>query len=216
MLHHAAAITAAPEDIHAWHLKNGWAGFGYHLYVRKDGSVHRGRPIWASGAHTLNFNSRTLSVCCEGNYDVETVMPPAQLKALRAVLKYLRGLYPDAAVRCHRDYNATACPGKHFPLAAVTEETGGASPAPTFPAGSAYKAVGEGLAPPASENKNETEEDSMQRFKTVGELPEPYRAEIQALIDKGHLRGKGGDAGLDLTEDMARVLIVCARMEGVV
>ena len=56
----------------------------------------------------------------------------------------------------------------------------------------------------------------MQRFKTVGELPEPYRAEIQALIDKGHLRGKGGDAGLDLTEDMARVLIVCARMEGVV
>ena len=56
----------------------------------------------------------------------------------------------------------------------------------------------------------------MQRFKTVGELPEPYRAVIQALIDKGHLRGKGGDAGLDLTEDMARVLIVCARMEGVV
>lgn len=199
MLHHAAAITAAPEDIHAWHLKNGWAGFGYHLYVRKDGSVHRGRPIWASGAHTLNFNSRTLGVCCEGNYDVETVMPPAQLEALRAVLGYLRGLYPDAAVRCHRDYNATACPGRHFPLAAVLEE------------GETDCRVASLLA-----MTNQEEDDQMQRFKTVGELPEPYRAEIQALIDKGHLRGKGGDAGLDLTEDMARVLIVCARMEGVV
>ena len=55
----------------------------------------------------------------------------------------------------------------------------------------------------------------MQRYNTVGELPEAYRADVQTLIDKGFLKGKGENA-LDLTEDMARVLIICARMEGVV
>ena len=216
VLHHAAAKTASPEDVHAWHIQNGWAGIGYHLYVRKDGSVHAGRPLWASGAHTLNFNGRTLGICCEGNYDVERDMPPAQLQALRGAIAYLRELYPDAVVKCHRDYNATACPGRYFPFAAATEYiTGGASPAPTNHPGSAYMPVGEGLAPPAVENDN-TEEDAMQRYNKVSDLPEAYRADVQTLIDKGFLRGKGGENALDLTEDMARVLIICARMEGVV
>lgn len=116
IMHHAAAKVASPEDVHAWHLKNGWAGIGYHLYIRKDGSVHEGRPLWASGAQTLNYNSTTLGICCEGNYDVETVMPAAQLKALREVLAYLKGIYPTAAIKCHRDFNNTACPGKFFPV----------------------------------------------------------------------------------------------------
>jgi hypothetical protein len=55
----------------------------------------------------------------------------------------------------------------------------------------------------------------MVRYQTVQELPEPYRADIQTLINKGHLRGKGDLQHLDLTEDMARVLIICGRMEGV-
>lgn len=57
------------------------------------------------------------------------------------------------------------------------------------------------------------EEEEMKRFNTVAELPAHYRADIQTLIDLGKLRGK--DSGLDLTEDMARVLIVCGRMQGV-
>ena len=58
-------------------------------------------------------------------------------------------------------------------------------------------------------------EEEMQRFNTVAELPEAYRKDVQTLIDKGLLRGKGDTNHLDLTEDMARVLIVCGRMEGV-
>lgn len=197
MLHHAAALTASPEDIHAWHLRNGWAGFGYHFYVRKDGSIHRGRPLWAAGAHTLNFNSRTIGVCCEGNYDVETAMPDAQLQSLRAVLRYLKGVYPNAAVKRHSDYNATACPGRHFPFAAATEET-------------------DCHAAPLLEmtHSDQTEANDLQRYNTVAELPEAYRGAVQALIDLGFLKGRDSGA-LDLTEDMARVLVVCARMEGV-
>lgn len=202
IIHHAAAKTASPEDVHRWHLNNGWAGIGYHLYIRKDGSVHRGRPLWASGAQTLNYNSTTLGICCEGDYDVETAMPSVQLNALREVLRYLKGIYPHAAIKCHRDYNATACPGKYFPLAeALKYEEQKPAPAP--------------VPTPAPVVPAEREEDEMQRFKTVDELPKWCRKDIQTLIDKGLLKGKGGDEGLDLTEDMARVLIVCGRMQGV-
>lgn len=190
IMHHAAAKTASPEDVHRWHINNGWAGIGYHFFIRKDGSVHEGRPLWASGAQTLNYNSTTLGICCEGNYDVERVMPLAQLKALREVLAYLKELYPAAAIKCHRDYNSTACPGKWFPVGEALKYDEPAAPA-------------------------EREKDDMQRYNTVGELPEAYRADIQKLIDLGKLKGKGDVQHLDLTEDMARVLIVCGRMEGV-
>lgn len=188
VLHHAAAKTASPEQVHAWHLQNGWAGIGYHLYIRKDGSVHAGRPIWASGAHTMDHNHHTVGVCCEGDYETETAMPPAQLRALKAAIRYLHTLYPDAALQLHRDFNATACPGRHFP----TEE------------------VFRFDQPETAE-----QEETMKRYRTVDELPDWAQAGIRALLDQGVLEGKGGEAGLDLTEDMARVLIICARMEGI-
>ena len=39
ILHHAAAKTCTAQQIHSWHLANGWVGIGYHFFVRKDGSV---------------------------------------------------------------------------------------------------------------------------------------------------------------------------------
>jgi hypothetical protein len=54
----------------------------------------------------------------------------------------------------------------------------------------------------------ENEEDDMiPRYKTVADMPEGYRARIQRLIDKGVIAGRGGDLGLDLSEDMVRLLI---------
>lgn len=200
VIHHAAADTATPEGIHTYHLSQGWAGIGYHLYIRKDGSVHRGRPLWASGAQVKNHNYHTLGVCCEGNYDVAgAVMPKAQMDALHETLRYLKGIYPDAAVKFHRDYGGSVCPGKYFPAAeALQYNTPASKPEPTT----------------EPVNPAESEED-MVRYQTVQELPEPYRADIQTLINKGLLRGKGDVNHLDLTEDMARVLIVCGRMQGV-
>ena len=42
ILHHAAAVTCTARQIHQWHLANGWAGIGYHFFVRKDGRIYRG------------------------------------------------------------------------------------------------------------------------------------------------------------------------------
>ena len=78
ILHHAEASSATVWDINQWHLDNGWVGIGYHYYIRKDGSIYRGRPEWAVGAHATGHNDRSIGICCEGAYMTET-MPAAQL-----------------------------------------------------------------------------------------------------------------------------------------
>lgn len=54
--------------------------------------------------------------------------------------------------------------------------------------------------------------DYVHRYKTVEEMPEYAQQPIQDLIDRGILAGKGGELGLDLTEDMIRVLILAKKI----
>ena len=119
IIHHRAG-NGDVQSIHQGHLANGWSGIGYHFYVRKDGSVYSGRPINTSGAHTTNYNSVSVGVCFEGNFDQETKMSDAQLKSGQELIAYIKGKYPAAQIKKHRDFNATACPGKNFPFDEVT------------------------------------------------------------------------------------------------
>ena len=115
IVHHAAASKASADDIHKIHLGKDWAGIGYHFYVRKDGSVYRGRPIDKTGAHTTGYNSQSVGICFEGNFENET-MSEVQKKAGQELIFYLKTIYPNAEVKRHRDFNATACPGRNFPF----------------------------------------------------------------------------------------------------
>ena len=115
VLHHAAASKCSPNDIHRIHLLNGWAGIGYHFFIEKSGTVTRGRPLWSKGAHVSGKNSFTVGICFEGNFEKET-MCEKQLESGKALIAYLKSIYPEAEIKPHKDYNATACPGKNFPL----------------------------------------------------------------------------------------------------
>ena len=68
ILHHAAAVTCSADQIHAWHLANGWSGIGYHFFVRKDGTVYRGRPEDTVGAHAGGSNSDSIGGAAQGRY----------------------------------------------------------------------------------------------------------------------------------------------------
>lgn len=116
ILHHRAGNGDA-ESIHNQHLKNSWAGIGYHFYIRKDGSIFRGRPIDTVGAHTVGQNAVSVGVCFEGNYHSnDKVMPNAQFVAGQNLIKYLKKIYKSATVKRHSDFQATACPGSFFPF----------------------------------------------------------------------------------------------------
>jgi len=116
VLHHAAAKKCSPDDIHKIHINsNGWAGIGYHFYVRKEGTIYRGRPIDMQGAHVENYNSQCLGICFEGNFEIDE-MPDAQIKAGQWLIKYVKSIYPNVIFKKHKDLNATACPGRNFPF----------------------------------------------------------------------------------------------------
>ena len=50
------------------------------------------------------------------------------------------------------------------------------------------------------------------RYKTIEEMPVYAQDDIEQLVNDGILSGKGGELGLDLTEDMIRILILTKRM----
>lgn len=130
IVHHALAKSCTIQDIHSWHLQNGWAGCGYHYFINKKGEIYRGRPDKAVGAHCSesNMNYHSLGICLEGCYEdyktpsgvdwTEKTVPQVQLDALVELVKYLMNLYkiPDTKVDPHRKYATyKKCPGNYFP-----------------------------------------------------------------------------------------------------
>lgn len=68
VIHHTggADIDAYAEQMHSWHLDAGYSGIGYHFVIRKDGTIERGRPIWAVGSHAYGSNSDSIGIHLSG------------------------------------------------------------------------------------------------------------------------------------------------------
>ena len=118
VLHHRAG-SGDVQSIHADHLRRGWWGIGYHYYIRRDGSLWRGRPEVYCGSHagaSSGYNTHSIGICFEGNFEKEHPAA-AQLDTCRALLADLMTRYPIQEVLRHRDLAATVCPGKYFPAA---------------------------------------------------------------------------------------------------
>lgn len=96
-------------------ISMGYCMIGYNYYVRKDGSVWEGRPVKYEGGNCLGQNRQSIGVCCEGDFDHET-MGAKQLNALVELCQYLKKQYGISEVGPHMKYSSTDCPGKYFPI----------------------------------------------------------------------------------------------------
>ena len=123
ILHHAEDSICTVQQIHSWHLGNGWTGIGYHFFVRKDGTIYRGRPENAIGAHVSGANTNTLGICAEGSYMTE-IMPTAQLNAIKWLIQYLDNKYGQLPIYGHREVGSSNCPGTNYPLAELKARKG--------------------------------------------------------------------------------------------
>lgn len=203
ILHHAAAKVCSPYQVDSWHKANGWTGIGYHYFIRKDGTIYRGRPEWAIGAHTEGKNNESIGVCVEGNYDVEYVMPQSQKESIVFLLGELRKRYPKAVLKGHRQLGATGCPGKYYPLAEMM---------------AAYRnsvdMEGDELTVTQySELKQEINKLKARigYFNYIDDnMDESYKPTIKKLVESGHLKGNE-NGELMLTTDMMRILTVLDR-----
>ena len=119
--HHTAGY-GSPWVIHRQHLAMGERGMPYTFYIRLNGKIYAGRPWGTMGAHCKGHNDWA-GVALEGNWDVNKVMPKAQLDAAKALHTYLHKKYGGIPDKQHKDMsgNATACPGRYYPFATITK-----------------------------------------------------------------------------------------------
>ena len=102
------------QQVRSWHLKRGWSDIGYHFLIYRDGSIHKGRDIDKSGAHTAGYNTHSIGICYVGgldtNHKAKDTRTPEQKRALLKLLKELKALYPKASIHGHREFANKACP----------------------------------------------------------------------------------------------------------
>ena len=67
------------------------------------------------------------------------------------------------------------------------------------------------LATLTPEHPNEEEDENMVKYKTIDDVPEWYRSEVQELMDAGALKGTGNGGALDISEDVVRGAIIGMR-----
>jgi len=121
--HHAAAETAPPDRIHSWHLNRGWLGIGYHYVVLKSGTVVTGRPEEATGAHAGPlWNSRSIGICFEGNFEANRSMTDRQVEAGAWLINDIFRRHKINSLKRHKDVSATNCPGKYFRWSDLKQE----------------------------------------------------------------------------------------------
>ena len=197
VVHYTGAPGTARNN-GAYFASRGDIGASAHYFVDAQDivqSVPDGGRAWHCGAASYrhpecrNDNSIGVELCCYQDASGRWRFAPETVANAVALVRSLMGKYSidaDHVVR-HYDVTGKVCPEPWVRDAAAWE---------TFQAR---------LTAP------ETEKEYMTRYNTVAEMPEYYRAEAQALIDAGALRGRG-DGQLDVSEDMLRTLIIVQRM----
>ena len=125
-LHHTyVSHNQSVEVINNFHKNTmGWAGIGYHFYIYQNGDIYEGRPLHLRGAHIKGENSRSIGVCCAGNFDMQNITTdfPEQYKSLIKLLVWLVKKYPGIAIKRHTDFSAKSCPGIKFPFQKTKED----------------------------------------------------------------------------------------------
>lgn len=143
ILHHAAVSSCDVNTVHRWHLGNGWSGIGYHFFIRKDGSIYRGRPENKVGAHASGANSNSIGICFEGDFESES-MGETQKNAGKELVAYLKGKYGISTVLRHRDVGSTSCPGRNFPFSDIAGASGNVNVTTSSPSSTIQNCLGKG------------------------------------------------------------------------
>ena len=220
VLHHAAISSASPQAIHNMHrYTNGWNGIGYHYYIRKDGTIYRGRPENTIGAHAEGHNYNSIGMCFEGNFEAEA-MGKAQMIAGAELVSDIRRRYSDIEVVEHRDENATACPGKNFPVEEIVsgELLGNNGEEEIDLTKAEVQTMIDNSVSSAVNALNSSVSLSIQKavemakepvYAAIEDVPEWGQDSVEKLIEKGYILGD--TIGLNVGNTMLRMIVLMDR-----
>lgn len=197
VVHYTGAPGTARNN-GAYFASRGDIGASAHYFVDAQDivqSVPDSGRAWHCGAAVYkhpecrNDNSLGVELCCDQDASGRWRFDPATVANAVQLIRTLMDKYSIDAGHVVRHYDVT---GKVCPEPFVRDAAAWAE----------FKAR---LTAP------ETEED-MVRYNTVADMPEYYRAEAQALIDAGALRGDA-NGNLGVSEDMLRCMIISKRYQ---
>ena len=160
-------------------------------------SVREGDTAWHCGARAYwhpecrNGNSIGIEMCSRKRADGSYYIKPETVANAAALAREIMQRYGIDTEHVLRHYDVT---GKRCPMPWVDD------PAQW----TAFLAM---LTP---EHPNEEEEENMVKYKTIDDVPEWYRSEVQELMDAGALKGTGNGA-IDISEDVVRGAIIGMR-----
>jgi len=181
-----AAEHEAMRDLEDTGQERFGTGISYNVVVFPSGRAYRGVSWNRRGTHTGGHNSTVRSICFAGNFEHDLPTPAALATAAALVAEGRGTLWRRTApVKGHRDWKATACPGKNlYPL---------------------LPAIAAGRIPQEDEMSEQAEKDIAEVRKDVNVLLE---------LLGGRVDDVGTKAGLTHGTAHERALIVLRRIEG--
>lgn len=120
IIHHSATAASkniGAKEIDAQHRGRGFNEIGYHLIIRRDGTLEQGRPLNCVGAHAKGYNFVSVGICLIGGRSESAAYAPEfnftkqQWRTLKATLLKLNKEYPKAIVIGHNQISSKDCPG---------------------------------------------------------------------------------------------------------
>ena len=170
-----------------------------HYFVDEHGAMQSVRECdtaWHCGARAYwhpecrNANSIGIEMCSRKRADGSYYIKPETVANAAALAREIMQRYGIDTEHVLRHYDVT---GKRCPMPWVDD------PAQW----TAFKEM-------LKQNDNDEEDENMVKYKTIDDVPEWYRSEVQELMDAGALKGTGNGA-IDISEDVVRGAIIGMR-----
>lgn len=171
-----------------------------HYFCDEHGAMQSVRECdtaWHCGARAYwhpecrNGNSIGIEMCSRKRADGSYYIKPETVANAAALAREIMQRYGIDTDHVLRHYDVT---GKRCPMPWVDDPAQWA----------AFKDM---LTP---EHPNDEEDENMVKYKTIDDVPEWYRSEVQELMDAGALKGTGNGA-IDISEDVVRGAIIGMR-----
>jgi hypothetical protein len=108
--------VARMRSLQSGSRNRGWVDIPYHFLIDLDGKIYEGRPLQFAGDTATEYDPTGHAlITVMGNYEVQEINE-AQLNAVVDLAAWLCYEYsiPPELIKGHRDYAATACPGKNL------------------------------------------------------------------------------------------------------
>lgn len=170
-----------------------------HYFCDEHGAMQSVRECdtaWHCGARAYwhpecrNANSIGIEMCSRKRADGSYYIKPETVANAAALAREIMQRYGIDTDHVLRHYDVT---GKRCPMPWVDD------PAQW----TAFKEM-------LKQNDNDEEDENMVKYKTIDDVPEWYRSEVQELMDAGALKGTGNGA-IDISEDVVRGAIIGMR-----